>query len=87
MSKVAVSTELPIAAEDACRLAQKPEMFAFVLRPIIRMTGLNLPNRLEAGASGSARMWILGIIPAWTHHLTVVRLEPTEIYTNEHGGP
>ena len=27
------------------------------------------------------------MIPGWTHHITVRRLEPTEIYTNEHGGP
>lgn len=52
MSTVSVSTELPISAEEAWRLAQKPEMFEYVLAPIIRMTGLNLPERLEASASG-----------------------------------
>ncbi|MBF6093595.1 hypothetical protein [Nocardia cyriacigeorgica] len=87
MSTVSVSTELPISAEHAWRLAQKPEMLEYVLAPIIRMTGPGLPERLEAGVSGTARMWMLGVIPAWKHHMTVVRLEPTEIYTNEHGGP
>ncbi|MBF6343959.1 hypothetical protein IU421_21765 [Nocardia cyriacigeorgica] len=87
MSTVSVSTELPISAEHAWRLAQKPEMLEYVLAPIIRMTGPGLPDRLEAGVSGTARMWMFGVIPAWKHHITVVRLEPTESYTNEHGGP
>ncbi|VFA96500.1 SRPBCC family protein [Nocardia cyriacigeorgica] len=87
MSTVSVSTELPISVEHAWRLAQKPEMLEYVLAPIIRMTGPGLPARLEAGVSGTARMWMFGVIPAWKHHITVVRLEPTETYTNEHGGP
>ncbi|TLG10838.1 hypothetical protein FEK35_13015 [Nocardia cyriacigeorgica] len=87
MSKVVVSTELPISVEDAWRLAQKTEMLEYVLAPIIRMSGLNLPKQLEAGVSRSARMWMFGVIPTWTHHLTVVRIEPSEIYSNEHGGP
>jgi hypothetical protein len=32
-------------------------------------------------------LWWFGVVPAWTHHLTIKQLEPTEIYTNEHGGP
>jgi hypothetical protein len=27
------------------------------------------------------------VIPTWTHHLRLARLDENEIYTNEHGGP
>ncbi len=32
------------------------------------------------------RLWWFGVIPGWTHHITVVRLAPLEIHTHEHGG-
>lgn len=87
MSSVRLSTELPIPAETAFALAQKPELFEFVVAPILRLSRLQIPDRLEPGAEGSARLWWFGVIPAWTHHLRVVRLGENEIYTNEHGGP
>jgi hypothetical protein len=87
VSTVRLSTELPISAETAFALAQKPELFKFVVAPVLRVPGLKMPDRLEPGAEGSARLWWFGVIPAWTHHLRLVRLGEFEIYTNEHGGP
>lgn len=60
---VRISTELPIAAETAFELAQKPELFKFVVAPILRVPRLKLPDRLEPGTEGSARLWWLGVVP------------------------
>jgi hypothetical protein len=78
---------LPIPAEIAAALARKPEMMKYLLRPVMRAYRLDVPERIEVGTHGSARLWWFGVVPAWTHHLTIKQLEPTEIYTNEHGGP
>lgn len=85
---VRLSTELPIPAATAFELAQKPALFEYVVRGLFRVTGL--PSSTEAAFGGeeiSARLWFFGFLPAWRHHLRVIRLEPYEIYTNEHGGP
>lgn len=87
MSTVTLSTELPLPATTACALAQKPALFTFVVSPIIRMPRLDLPERIEPGAGVSGRIWWFGVVPAWTHRLTIVRLGDTEIYTHEQGGP
>lgn len=87
MSKVTLTTELPISAEAAGTLARKADLFKYVVWPILRVPRLAFPDHLEPGAQGSARLWWFGIIPTWTHHLTLIRLDATEIYTNEYGGP
>ncbi|WP_374026383.1 hypothetical protein [Mycobacterium sp. HNNTM2301] len=71
----------------AAALARKPELMKYVLSPILRVYRLRVPEQIEVGTQGSARFWLFGVIPAWTHHLTVKELEATEIYTHEHGGP
>jgi ligand-binding SRPBCC domain-containing protein len=87
VSKVTLTTELPISAKAACELARKPAMFKYVVWPILRVTRMTFPDPIEVGAKGSARLWWLGILPAWTHHLAIKQLDSTQIYTNEHGGP
>jgi ligand-binding SRPBCC domain-containing protein len=87
MSKVTLTTELPIPAATAGAIARKPELMAYVLSPVLHVYRLNVPERIEVGTQGSARFWWFGVLPGWTHHLTVKKLEPTEIYTHEHGGP
>ncbi|MGJ6127061.1 hypothetical protein QN239_31215 [Mycolicibacterium sp. Y3] len=66
---------------------QSGEHVNYVLRPVLRIYRLDVPNHIEIGTQGSARLWWFGFIPAWTHHLTIKQLDPTEIYTHEHGGP
>lgn len=87
MSKVTLTTELPIPSSTAAALARKPELMRYVLSPVFRIYRLRVPEQIEVGSQGSARFWVFGVIPAWTHHLTVKRLEATEVYTHEHGGP
>jgi hypothetical protein len=87
MGTVRLSTELPISAEAAGALARKPQLMQFVLGPYLQMPGLRAPESLEVGYRGSARLWWFGVIPSWTHHLVIERLEATEIATREHGGP
>ncbi len=87
MSKVTLTTDLPLRADTAAALARKPELMKFVLSPVLRSPRLQMPNHFEVGTQASGRFWWFGVIPAWTHHLEIKQLDPTEIYTNEHGGP
>jgi hypothetical protein len=82
---VKVSTELPIAAELACQLAQRPAVFKHVVWPVF--TILDAPEHLAEGERLVARLHFLGLLPTWKHHLLVVSVGPREIYSNEHGGP
>lgn len=87
VSAVALSTELPISAERAAALARKPALMQFVLAPALTLPGLSAPDRIEVGTTASARLWLFGVIPAWTHHLEIKELDDLMIYTHEHGGP
>ncbi|WP_320672755.1 hypothetical protein [Patulibacter defluvii] len=87
MAIVRRTSELPISAETAFALAQKPDLFRYVVAPFLRVPRLDLPARLEAGAEGSARLWWLGVVPSWRHHLRLVHIGPGELRTVEHGGP
>jgi hypothetical protein len=87
MSKVTLTTELPIPSATAAALARKPELMRYLLSPVLRIYRLDVPEQIEVGTQGSARFWWFGMIPAWTHHLTVKQLDTTQIYTHEHGGP
>ena len=82
---VSVTTDLPISADRACALAQRPAMFRHVVWPVIA-TG-ELPKQMEVGEEVAFRLWFFGVLPGWTHHLRLVSLDTREIYTNEHGGP
>ncbi|ELP45578.1 hypothetical protein D522_15845 [Mycobacterium avium subsp. paratuberculosis S5] len=62
--------------ETASALARKPEMMRHVLSPVLRIYRLDVPKRIEVGTQGSARFWLFGVIPAWTHHLTIKRPAP-----------
>lgn len=87
MSKVKLSTVLPISAETAAALARKPATMVYVLRPVLRIYRLEAPSPIEVGTRGAGRLWWFGIIPSWRHHVTIEQLDPLGIYTHEHGGP
>lgn len=87
MALTTLTTELPLAADVAARLARNPEVMAFVMSPVLRLYRMDVPERIEPGTHGRARLWWFGVLPAWTHHITVRRLDPLEIDTEEHGGP
>ncbi|OAP20051.1 MULTISPECIES: hypothetical protein [Amycolatopsis] len=80
MARTARTTELPLSADVAARLARKPEVLAFVMSPVLRVYRMDVPARIEAGTHGKARLWWFGVI-------AVERLGPLEIRTDEHGGP
>jgi len=92
MVTVRATTALPIGADEAFALALKPATFAYVARGVMRVPALEAVGAsFEAvpGAQARGRMWWLGVIPSWTHHLRVVAIEPADhtIRTAEHGGP
>jgi hypothetical protein len=93
-ARIRRSTDLPLAAERACELAQNPALFAFVVRPFLRVTGLPerfAPAEEAAVRSGeqelAARLWWFGLLPGWRHRLRVVEATATELRTREGGGP
>jgi hypothetical protein len=81
---VSRSTELPIDAELACWLAQKPAMFRHVVWPVFGVR--DLPASLAEGEELSTRLYWLTLIPAWTHTLRLISVTPRTMYSNEHGG-
>ncbi len=87
MSFVRRSSVLPIPASTAYRLAAKIELFEYVVSPYLRIRDVDAPATFESGSAGSGRLWWLGAIPSWRHHIHLVRMGDGEIYTNEHGGP
>lgn len=92
MVTVRRTTALPIGADEAFALALKPATFAYVARGVMRVPALErLGPSFDAvpGAQAAGRLWWLGVIPAWTHHLRVVAIEDDTrtIQTAERGGP
>ena len=89
MTTVRRTTSLAIDADTAFALAQKPATFAFVARGVMRVPALTaIPDGFAApGAQAAGRLWWLGAIPSWTHHLRVVAVGDRELRTAERGGP
>jgi ligand-binding SRPBCC domain-containing protein len=88
MTVVTVGTALPIPAERACQLAQKPALLAHVLWPWVTVTpGMPLPDVIAEGDEISIQIRFLGLLPGWTHTLRIEHLAPREIVSCEHGGP
>ena len=69
MAFVRRTSELPIPAREARRLAQRLELFAFVVAPYLQIRGIDAPGELEAGTSGSGRLWWFGLLPSWRHEI------------------
>jgi hypothetical protein len=60
----------------------------YVLAPYLKTSRhLQIPDKIEPGLEAVGRLWWFGVIPAWRHHIKVLRLDLLEIYTNEWGGP
>ena len=53
MSKVNLTTELPIPAQTAAALARKPELMKYVLGPVPRVYRMDVLDRVGVGAQGS----------------------------------
>jgi len=62
----------------------------FVLAPILAFSRENIPppgTAVEPGFSARGRVTWFGVIPSWTHEITLVSRDEHEIYTRERGGP
>lgn len=71
-------------------MAAVPEVMLFVLAPVLSFAMDEAPPAgvpVEVGFSARGRVRWLGLIPSWTHEITVRHLDELEIYTNERGGP
>lgn len=85
---VTVATDLPISAERACELAQKPATLLYVLWPWMDLVPTApLPETIAQGEEVVVQLRFFGILPAWRHTVLVERLAPREIVSREHGGP
>ena len=90
MVVVKVSSELPLAAARAREMAATPEVMLFVLGPLLSFSMEEAPEPgvpIDVGFTARGRVWWLGVLPSWTHTITVVELDELEIATREHGGP
>ncbi|GAA4642268.1 hypothetical protein [Gordonia humi] len=90
MAVVTTSVELPVSAARARRLAAVPEVMQFVLAPVLTFSTDEFPApdvAITPGFSASGRVKWLGVLPTWTHRITVIALDDLEVYTKERGGP
>ncbi|WP_040765790.1 hypothetical protein [Tsukamurella sp. 1534] len=90
MTVVSISTELPLPAAKARTMAAVPDVMLFVLAPVLSFDMREAPPPgvpVEPGFTARGRVRWLGVIPTWTHEISVRRLDEREIYTNERGGP
>jgi ligand-binding SRPBCC domain-containing protein len=87
---VRVSTRLAAPAEAVWDAVQRTETLRYVTRGLLglRADG-ELPERLAEGETYSMRLLFFGVVPAWRHHIRIVRVDEAgcEIRTEEHGGP
>jgi len=54
-------------------LERQTRAHKYVLGPILHVYRMDVPDRIDIGTQGSARFWLFGILPGWTHHIAVKR--------------
>jgi hypothetical protein len=85
-----VSTDLDCSADLAWDAVKRPETLRYITRGVLGFRPLaELPQQFGEGMTVPVRLLFFGVIPAWRHEITIVRLDPErrELYTNERGGP
>jgi hypothetical protein len=78
--------ELPLSAGQVQSLCLKAAVLNYVLWPWMGARG-EVPATLAEGQVIDARIYLLGVIPAWRHRIHLVTVRDGEIFTNESGGP
>lgn len=77
-----------MSAATGRTLCVQPAVLAHVLWPVLSMVPVGpLPERIVVGEPVTIRLRLLGVVPAWSHTLTAVRLDDLEVETRESGGP
>ena len=82
---IRVSSTLPVPAEVVADLMGKPASLRYVTWPILRICGL--PETVAPGQQVVVRLVLLGIVPLWSHTITVVAAAALDATTEERGGP
>ena len=86
---VKVHTQLPTSADHAWRVLTKRDTFLYVTRGVFGFTGTDRwPEEFHEGQEIQTRLLFLHLIPAWKHHLRLIRLNETqgEVRSEERGG-
>jgi len=87
---ISVETDLDAPADRVWQAMLLPATFLHVCRPLLRVPALEgRIDQLTEGETGRGWLWAFGLVPAYRHTITVVRVDPGAgtIATHEHGGP
>ncbi|REK12989.1 MAG: hypothetical protein DWQ37_10205 [Planctomycetota bacterium] len=85
-----LTTSLDAPLELAWQAVKKPDTFRYVTGGLLSVSESEpWPERWGVGESFQGRLYLLGVVPAWRHCITIVELDETRhlIRTEEHGGP
>lgn len=84
------STELLAPADRVWSQVKRPATLRDVSRGLLglRVPG-GLPDRFTRGESLRVRPMLFHLVPLWSHHLQMIRVDDRELVaeTREHGGP
>ena len=86
---VRLTTTLDAPPDVVWRALQRVDTFRYVTRGLMGMTAdSRWPAEFRVGDVLTGRIWLAHVIPAWTHQVQIVSLDPArrEIYTRENGG-
>jgi hypothetical protein len=86
---ITVATDLDAPADRVWRAMRQPATFLHVCRGLLRVPALEgRIDPLTAGESGTAWLWVFGLVPAYRHTIEVLRTDEATrtIATHEHGG-
>jgi hypothetical protein len=86
---VKVHTQLPTSADHAWRVLSRHDTFPYAARGALCYTDAGrYPEELHEGQEIQTRILFFHLIPAWRHHLRLVRVDEKrrEILSQERGG-
>jgi len=84
-----IQTSFDTSAEKVWKTLKKKKTFLFITRGFLGFIGAkNWPEEFYEGLEIDTRFVFFHILPAWKHHLRVVKLDNhnKELYSNENGG-
>jgi hypothetical protein len=82
------SVELDAPATQVWAAARSPQVFRYVTRGLVRLTGLPRTGRFAQGARIEGWLLLGGVLPLHRHHLEVVAVDATArtLSSHEWGG-
>lgn len=83
---VVVSSVVPLSAAEVVARLHRVETLRFVCWPLLAFPD-DLPATLGAGDTLVVRLSVAGLVPLWSHRLTVVESTDGGLVTEERGGP